>query len=353
MKNDRQGFATTSIHAGEVDYASSTPIHQGATVDGQYYRSGNPTCAAFEEKVRALEGGTRSVSAACGMAAISQTMLTLLSAGSRLVTHRTTYAWTTELFERDLPRLGVEVVSVDMREPDQLAKALQEKTDVVYFEPLANPSCEIIDSAATIDAGRAAGAVVVVDATWLSPCLFRPLELGADIVIHSATKYLCGHGDALAGVITTRDEELAEELVRVRNVLGGILGPTNAYYLLRGMKTLPIRMRRHCENAGSVAEFLAAHRKVRAVRYPGLPETRGHDLARRQWDGYGGMLSFDVDRESTHSRFLERVELCRPWVSLGDVGSLVTGVRETTRIRMSVGLEDIDDILRDLEQALA
>ena len=353
MKNDRQGFATASIHAGEVDYASSTPIHQGATVNGLYYRSGNPTCAAFEEKVCTLEGGTRSVSAACGMAAISQTLLALLSAGSRLVTHRTVYTWTTELFQRDLPRLGVEVAFIDMREPDQLAAALAEKTDVVYFEPLANPSCEIVDSAATIEAGRSAGATVVVDATWLSPCLFRPLELGADIVIHSATKYLCGHGDALAGVVTTRDEEFAEELLRMRNVLGGILSPTNAYYLLRGMKTLPIRMQRHCENAQSVAEFLATHRKVQAVRYPGLPDTRGHDLARRQWDGYGGMLSFDVDAESTHSRFLERVELCRPWVSLGDAGSLVTGVREATRIRMSVGLEDVDDILRDLEQALS
>ena len=353
MRNDQHGFATASIHAGEVDYASSTPIYHGATVNAVYYRSGNPTCAAFEEKVCTLEGGRRSVSAACGMAAISQTLLALLSAGSRLVAHRTVYSWTTELFQRDLPRLGIEVVFVDMREPDQVAAALEKKTDVLYFEPLANPSCEIVDTPAMIEAGHAAGATVVVDATWLSPCLFRPLEHGADIVVHSATKFLCGHGDALAGVVTTRDEEFAEELVRMRNVLGGILSPTNAYYLLRGMKTLPIRMQRHCENAQKVAEFLAAHRKVRAVRYPGLPDTRGHQIAHRQWAGYGGMLSFDVDHESTFSRFLERVELCRPWVSLGDAGSLVTGVRETTRIRMSVGLEDVEDILRDLEQALS
>ena len=353
MRNDRPGLSTASIHAGEVDYASSTPIHQGATVNAVYYRSGNPTCAAFEQKVSTLEGGGRSISTACGMAAISQTLLALLSAGSRLVAHRTVYTWATELLHRDLPRWGIDVLGVDMREPDQLAAALETRTDVVYFEPLANPSCEIVDTAAVIEAGRAAGAKVVVDATWLSPCLFRPFEYDADIVLHSATKYLCGHGDALAGVVTTRDEEFAEELVRMRNVLGGILSPTNAYYLLRGMKTLPIRMQRHCENAERVAEFLAAHRKVRAVRYPGLPDTRGHEIARRQWTGYGGMLSFDVGHESISSRFLERVELCRPWVSLGDAGSLVTGIRETTRIRMSVGLEDVEDILRDLEQALS
>ncbi len=353
MKNDEHGFATASIHAGEVDYASSTPIHHGATVNAVYYRSGNPTCAAFEEKACTLDGGARSVSAACGMAAICQTLLTLLSAGSRLVTHHTVYTWTRELFGRDLPRLGIEVVSIDMRDPERLAAALETRTDVVYFEPLANPSCDIIDAISVIESARAAGAKVVVDATWLSPCLFRPLEHGADIVLHSATKYLCGHGDALAGVVTTRDAEFADELLRMRNVLGGILSPTNAYYLLRGMKTLPIRMQRHCENAQKVAEYLARHPRVRTVRYPGLPSTRGHDIARRQWSGFGGMLNFEVDGESTLARFLERVELCRPWVSLGDAGSLVVEIRGTTWVRMSVGLEDVEDILRDLDQALA
>ena len=353
MKNDEHGFATASIHAGEADYASSTPIHHGATVNAVYYRSGNPTCAAFEEKACTLDGGTRSISAACGMAAICQTLLALLSAGSRMVTHHTVYTWTRELFDRDLPRLGIEVVTIDMREPERLAAALETRTDVVYFEPLANPSCEIIDAISVIESARAAGAKVVVDATWLSPRLFRPLEHGADIVLHSATKYLCGHGDALAGVVTTRDAEFADELVRMRNVLGGILSPTNAYYLLRGMKTLPIRMQRHCENAQKVAEYLATHPRVRRVRYPGLPSTRGHDIARRQWSGFGGMLNFEVDGESTLARFLERVELCRPWVSLGDAGSLVVDIRGTTWVRMSVGLEDVEDILRDLDQALA
>ena len=352
MKNDQRGFATASIHAGEADYASSTPIHQGATVNAVYYRTANPTCAAFEEKVCALDGGERSVSTACGMAAISQTLLALLSCGSRMLAHHTVYYWTTELLKHDLPRLGIEVATVDMRELDQVAAALETSTEVVYFEPLANPSCDVIDALAVIDVARAAGATVVVDDTWLSPYLFRPLAHGADVVVHSATKYLCGHGDALAGVITTRDARLAEELVRVRNAFGGILSPTNAYYLLRGMKTLPIRMQRHCENAQKTAEYLEAHPRVRAVRYPGLPSARGHDIARRQWAGYGGMLSFDVDSPSTHGRFLERVELCRPWVSLGDAGSLVTGERETVRIRMSVGLEDVEDILRDLDQAL-
>lgn len=352
MRNDTRGFQTDAIHAGEAEHASSTPISLGATSDAVYYRTGNPTLAAFEAKAAALDNGTHGVSAACGMAAVSQTLLTLLSAGSRLVCHHTVYHWSRELLHRELPRFGVEVVPVDMRESAELAAALETRTDVVYFEPLSNPTLDIVDAPAVIAAAHAAGARAVVDATWLSPYLFRPLEHGADAVIHSATKFLCGHGDALAGVVVTRDPALAEDLVRVRNTLGGILGPMNAYLLMRGMKTLPIRMRQHCANAQAIAEYLERHPKVTQVWYPGLAGTRGHGIARAQWSGFGGMLGFALESRAARDAFLDRVELCKPWVSLGDAASLVHDARSENRIRMSVGLEDCADIERDLEQAI-
>lgn len=353
MKNSQAGFETDAIHAGESETSSSTPIHLGATSNAVYYRTSNPTCAAFEEKVCTLDGGVRSVATACGMAAVSQVLLALLKAGGRLVCHHTVYTWTRELVQTDLPRFGVDVAIIDMRDPASLDAALARGADVVYFEPLSNPLFDIIDTPAVIRAAHAAGARAVVDDTWLSPYLFRPLEHGADVVLHSATKFLCGHGDALGGVITTRDLELAEELVRVRNTFGGILSPMNAYLLMRGMKTLPLRMEQHCRNAQAVAEFLDAHPKVTRVWYPGLPGTRGHEIAREQWRGFGGMLGFETVDEPTRQRLVERIELCKPWVSLGDAASLVVGVRTRERlVRMSVGLETLDDVLRDLEQAL-
>ena len=349
--NEKQGFITRSIHAGEAENTSATPIYQAATVDGAYLRGSNPTFTAFEEKMCALEGGGRSIATACGMASVTQAVMTLISAGSRIVSHQTTYAWTRRFMSEELPRLGFDVEIIDMRVPSQLDAALEKPADVVYFEPLANPTLDIIDTPTVIRKAHAAGAKVVIDNTFLSPHLFRPMDHGADVVLHSATKYLCGHGDALAGIITTRDPDLGEEIVRTRNTYGGILSPLNAFLLLRGIKTLSIRMDRHVENAKAVAAFLEIHPRIRRTWYPGLPSTPGHEVARSQWTGYGGMVSFEIS-EGTIDRFLDRVRLCRPWVSLGDVGSLVTGDREGQRVRMSVGLEDTDDIIRDLEQAL-
>lgn len=199
-------FTTNSIHAGEDETTSATPIYLGATSSARYLRSGNPTLDAFEEKVRALEDGAMAISTACGMAAVSQTLLTLLKPGKRLLVHQTVYYWSTELVHTFLPSLGVIVDTVDMRDPGALAAALANKPDVVYFEPLSNPTCEVLDAAAIIKAAKAAGATVVLDNTFLSPALFNPLPLGADVVLHSATKFLCGHGDALAGVVVTRDK---------------------------------------------------------------------------------------------------------------------------------------------------
>lgn len=348
---DEQGFITRSIHAGEAENASATPIYQAATVDGAYLRGSNPTFTAFEEKMCALEGGGRSIATACGMASVTQAVMTLIWAGSRIVSHQTAYSWTRRFMSEELPRLGFDTDIIDMRDQNQLDAALEKPTDVVYFEPLSNPTLDIINTPTVIRKAHEAGAKVVIDNTFLSPYLFRPIDHGADVVLHSATKYLCGHGDALAGVITTRDPDLGEEVVRTRNTYGGILSPLNAFLLLRGIKTLSIRMDRHVTNARTVADFLESHPRVKRTYYPGLPSTPGHEIARSQWAGYGGMVSFEV-AEGTVDRFLDRVRLCRPWVSLGDVSSLVTGDREGRRVRMSVGLEDTDDIIRDLAQAL-
>ena len=349
--NEDHGFITRSIHAGEAENTSATPIYQSTTVDGAYLRGGNPTFTAFEEKMRALEGGGRSIATACGMASVTQAVMTLIGAGSRVVCHHAVYAWTRHFMIEELPRLGFDTEIIDMRDPRQVDAALERPTDVVFFEPLANPTLDIIDAPAVIRKAHDAGAKVVIDNTFLSPYLFRPMDHGADVVLHSATKYLCGHGDALAGIITTRDPELGEAVLRSRNTYGGILSPMNAFLLLRGIKTLPMRMDRHGVNARAVADFLESHHRVKRTYYPGLPSTPGYEIARSQWSGYSGMVSFEI-AEGNIERFFDRVRLCRPWVSLGDVGSLVTGDPEGTRVRMSVGLEDTDDIIRDLEQAL-
>lgn len=349
--NDEHGFITRSIHAGEAENASATPIYQSTTVDGAYLRGSNPTFTAFEEKMCALEGGGRSIATACGMASVTQAVMTLIRAGSRIVCHQTGYVWTGHFMSEALPRLGFDTELIDMRDPKQLDAALAKPTDVVYFEPLSNPTLDIIDAPEVIRKAHQAGAKVVIDNTFLSPYLFRPMDHGADVVLHSATKYLCGHGDALAGIITTRDPDLGDQILRSRNTYGGILSPMNAFLLLRGIKTLSIRMDRHNLNARAVADFLESHPRVKRTYYPGLPSTPGHEIARSQWKGNGGMVSFEI-AEGSVTGFLDRVRLCKPWVSLGDVGSLVTGDPAGQRIRMSVGLEDTDDIIRDLEQAL-
>ena len=353
MNDETQsGFATEAIHAGEDETTSAMPIYQAATVGGSYMRGSNPTLEAFEKKICALDGGRRGIATACGMAAVTQTLLTLLKAGSRVVCHQMVYYWTHELMTVDLPNLGIAVEIVDFRDGDQLARALSKPTDVVYFEPLANPGLDVIDTRAVIDLARAAQATVVVDNTFLSPYLFRPFEFGAHVVLHSATKYLCGHGDALAGIIVTQDESLGDRIARTRTVYGGVMNPMIAFLLMRGVKTLPIRMDRHCANAQQVAEFLDSHPRVGRVYYPGLPASPGHEIAREQWRSFGGMVSFEITDENRYRSFFERVRICRPWVSLGDVGSLVTNQGGPGRVRMSVGLEDAGDIIQDLDQAL-
>ena len=357
---DDAGFETKAIHAGrDGDYAS-TPIYMASTSKFFYTRGGNPTIRELEESIAALEGGRRATATACGMAAITQTLLTLLGAGDRIVHHRSLYEWTEVFLNEEAPRFGIRCDGLDMRDPDALAAALAKPAKVVYFEPVSNPGLDVIDVRAVAEIAHKAGATVVVDNTFLTPVLLRPLALGVDVVIHAATKYLSGHGDALGGVITANDEQIIAGLRRARNIYGGVISPFNAFLVLRGISTLPIRMKRHCENAMKVAESLAGHRMVLETRYPGLAGDRGHGVATATFGGFGGIVGLAVrgGRKAAEA-FRDALKLCKPWVSLGDVKTLVQcreaqadkGVPEGY-VRVSVGIEDVRDIIGDLDQAL-
>ncbi len=353
---DSLRFITNTIHAGESETASATPIFLGATTDGRYLRNGNPTLDAFEEKVRVLEGGAAAISTASGMAAVTQTLFTVLRPGDRLVISETVYHYTTDLVERILPEFGVVVETVDMQDLSAVAAALQQPAKAVYFEPLTNPNCIVIDTVAITEMAHAAGALVIVDNTFLSPALLRPISLGVDVVVHSATKFLCGHGDALAGVIVTKTAELGEQIHETRNTFGGILSPLNGYLLLRGIKTLSMRMARHQTNAQAVAQLLADQAAIKSVQYPGLDSAQGHEIAAQQWDGFGAMLNVEFVDQAAFDRFFERIDLIKPWVSLGDPATLVVGgpyFGGTLNARMAVGLEDIDDLTAELMYAVS
>ena len=353
-------FTTRAIHAGESDVHSAVPIHQSATSNGVYTRNLNPTIAAFENKIAALTGGEAACATACGMAAVSQTLLAHLSAGDRIVVHRCVYVGVHELLTEDLVRFGIDVCFVDMRNLENLKAAVAQKpTKIVYFEPYANPSMDIIDAAAAIEIAHAAGALAVIDNTLFTPYLFNPLHLGADLEIHSATKYLCGHGDTLGGAVAGR-EELIEPIIHSRVKHGGVMAPLNAFLLLRGIKTLPMRMDRHCASAQQVAEFLAEHPKVAAVRYAGLPDYPGHNIIAARHRGFTGIMAFQTVDENVYEGFVPHLKLCKAWVSLGDAQTLLAphdppqkhrGI-DDNYVRISVGLEAPDDIIADLKQAL-
>lgn len=356
---DSYGFSTAAIHADATEQLSAVPIYMTVTAQGRYTRDGNPTTDAFEAQVARLEGGEASLSTACGVSAITQTLLTLLGSGDRVICHRSVYTWVEVFMREEAERLNIDAVMMDLRDQDALRAALRTKTSVVYFEPLANSSMDVIDVETTARIAHEAGATVVADNTFLSPYLMRPLALGADVVVHSATKYLSGHGDVMGGVVTS-SRALIERVWRTRNIYGGILSPFNAYLLLRGMQTLAVRVEQHCRNAARVADFLAGHPSVSEVRYPGLATHPGHAIAARQWRGFGGMIGFRLAGGAAQwDRFVARVQVARPWVSLGDTKTLTVlrkvnepaGVPEGY-VRLSVGLEDVDDIIADLDQAL-
>lgn len=361
INNEDMHFDTATIHAGRDPEYSSTPIHMAATSRHYYTRGGNPSIRALEQAVATLEGGSHATATACGMAAVTQTLLALLKAGDHILCHRSVYDWSDWWIRDEIARFGVESTQVDLRDPQAFAEALRPNTRIAYFEPLSNPGLDLIDLRRVIADAHAAGALVVVDNTFLTPALLRPLEYGADIVLHSATKFLNGHGDALGGIAVMNDIDLYRKVHRSLNLHGGVISPFNAFLILRGMATLSMRMPRHCANALKVAAFLAGHPAVGNVRYPGLPSAPGYELAREILpDGCGGMVGFTVrGGQAALDLFKEALKLVRPWVSLGDTGSLVYGRHPEPRkgipegfARLSVGLEDVNDIIADLDQAL-
>ncbi len=355
-----RGFASDAIHAGEEDGMSVTSIHMAKNYKGSYQRPpSNPTVGAFEAKIRSLEGGEAAVSAPCGMSIITQALLTLLSPGDHLVAHRCLYDNIMGFLQGFLRRWGVEVAFVDMNDLDALRAALAAKnTKLVLFEPYVNPTMEVLDAPKIIALAREAEALTLVDNTWLTPWLFQPLRHGADLVMHSATKYIGGHGSAMGGVVAGK-KDLIQKIKGTVGVMGGILRPMDAFLLTQGLKTLPLRMQRHGESALKVAKFLETHPKVERVRYGGLPGDPGHKVGSTYLSACGGMLGVEWKEAATHSRFPGRLKMCKPWVSLGDVVTLVsTRAEEPNRAiparftRVSIGLEDAGDIIADFRQAL-
>ncbi len=375
-------FETAAIHAGqEADPRTGAvvpPIYQVSTFkqDGvgglragyEYARSGNPTRDALEECLAALENGTRAFATASGLAAEDLLLRTVLRPGDHLVVPIDAYGGSYRLFARVLEPWGVKHTAVDQSDLDAVHAAIVAgKTKIIWTESPTNPLLSISDIAELAKLAHAADALLVVDNTFASPYLQRPLELGADAVVHSTTKYLGGHSDVIGGAIVVRDDELAMKIAYNHNAMGPIAGPFDSWLVLRGAKTLAVRMDRHCQNARTIVDFLVAHDRVSEVRYPGLVTHPGHEIAKRQMRDFGGMVSFRV-RGGIESalQVCKRVELFTLAESLGGVESLIEHPGKMTHasvagsalevpddlIRLSVGLEHIDDLIADLANAL-
>lgn len=345
-------FESISIHAGEDSGCSAYPVYQGSNNNGIYSRGSNPVIDSVEVKIMKLDGAEKAIATACGMAAISTTLLSLLKPGMRIIYHRVTYSGTGDLMGK-LRRLNIVCDAIDMTDPQNLRNSIAKgKTDVVFFEVHTNPLVEVIDVKTCIEIAHNAGSLAVVDNTWLSPYLIQPIALGADIVLHSATKYMMGHGNGLAGIVCG-NKNIMKEVESIRGIFGTILSPMNASLLHQGIKTLPIRMECHCNNAMKIAEFLAGHPKVARVHYPGLTSDPGHNVAKKQVRGFGGMVGIETKGEL---KLWGKCKFIRPWWSLGDVETLMAPYIYKDNvlnpyIRMSIGLENPDDIIEDLKQA--
>ncbi|MFT3897085.1 MAG: cystathionine gamma-synthase [Thermomonas sp.] len=381
----RPGLGTLAIHAGQSPdpttgavmppiyatstYAQSSPgVHQGF----EYSRTHNPTRFAYERCVAGLEGGTRGFAFASGLAATS-TLLELLDSGDHVVAMDDLYGGSYRLFERVRRRsAGLSFSFVDMTDPAKFEAAITPRTKLVWIETPTNPLLKIVDIAAIAAIAKKHGLLVAVDNTFASPALQRPLEHGADLVMHSATKYLNGHSDMVGGMLVVGDNPgLAEQLAFLQNSVGAVQGPFDSFLALRGLKTLHLRMKAHCENAQALAEWLQSHPRIEAVIYPGLASHPHHALAKRQMDGFGGMVSVRVQGGLDGAkRFCERLELFTLAESLGGVESLVNHPAIMTHasippprraelgiddglVRLSVGVETLEDLRADLDRALA
>ena len=392
METKKYGLGTTAIHAGTLKnlygtlampiYQTSTFIFDSAEQGGRrfaleeagyiYTRLGNPTTTVLEDKIAALEEGEAAVATSSGMGAISSTLWTVLKAGDHVVTDKTLYGCTFALMCHGLTRFGIEVTFVDTSNLDEVKNAMKENTRVVYLETPANPNLKIVDLEALSKLAHTnPNTLVIVDNTFATPYMQKPLKLGADIVVHSVTKYINGHGDVIAGLVIT-NKELADQIrfVGLKDMTGAVLGPQDAYYIIRGMKTFEIRMERHCKNAKKVVEFLNKHPKIERVYYPGLETHPGHEIAKKQMKDFGAMISFELKGGFEAGKtLLNNLKLCSLAVSLGDTETLIQHPASMTHspytkeereaagitdglVRLSVGLENVEDIIVDLEQGL-
>lgn len=357
-------------------FAFESAEHGAAIFAGEndgflYTRLGNPTQEALECRMAALEGGEAALALASGMAACTTAVLTLCGSGDHIVSGDTLYGGTHQLFTHTLPRLGIAVSEVDATDPANFERAITPATKLLFVETPANPTLVLTDLPAVAAIARKHGIPLLVDNTFCTPVLQRPLEMGADIVLHSATKYIGGHGDAIAGILVGSSEFITRARFETLRDIGGCISPFNAWLLIRGLKTLAVRVRQHGENAMTVAKWLEKHPKVTRVIYPGLPSHPQHELAKRQQAGFGGLISFLIAGGRDAGRtVMNSVELCTLAVSLGDVDTLIEHPATMTHstyseedllrvgidpamVRLSVGLEDPEDIIADLEQAFA
>ncbi len=374
-------FGTRAVHAGHIADplagAVMTPIYQTSTYiqDGlgrhkgyEYARTQNPTREVLERNVAALEGGRHGFAFASGLAALDAA-LKLLSAGDHVVSGENVYGGTHRQMTHVWTRYGLTFSFVDATDPAKIAAAVTPKTRMVYAETPTNPMMQLCDLAAAGETARAAHALFVVDNTFATPCFQRPLELGADIVLHSTTKYLNGHSDMVGGMLVVNRDDLAERIGFLQNAAGAVPGPFDCWLALRGTKTLALRMRQHDANGRRIAEWLTKHPKVQRVYYPGLPSHPQHELACRQMKGFGGMISIELGSVERAKRVAERTRIFVLAESLGGVESLIGHPASMTHasvpaemrramgltdslVRLSVGIEDVEDLIGDLEQAL-
>ncbi|MGL6166672.1 MAG: methionine gamma-lyase [Fusobacteriaceae bacterium] len=390
--NTKKGFGTNSIHGGSQKNpfgTLATPIYQTSTFifdsaeqggrrfaleeDGYIYsRLSNPTLTVAEEKLAILEEGEAALATASGMGAIASTMWTVLKAGDHVISDKTLYGCTFALMSHGLTRFGIEVQFIDTSDLEAVKKAMKPNTRVIYLETPANPNLKIVDVKKVSQIAHTnKNTLVVVDNTFATPYCQKPLTLGADIVVHSATKYLNGHGDVIAGfVVGSKELITAIRLIGVKDMTGAVLSPTDAFYIIRGMKTLEIRMERHCSNAKLVAQFLNNHPKVTTVFYPGLKTHPGHEIAAEQMKDFGGIFAFELKGGFDAGKtLLNNLKLCSLAVSLGDTETLIQHPASMTHspytkeermsagitdglVRISVGLENVEDIIEDLRKGL-
>jgi cystathionine gamma-synthase len=378
----RPGFDTLAIHAGQepdpLTGAVAVPIYQTSTYkqDGvgglrggyEYSRSANPTRTALEEALAALEAGTRGLAFASGLAAEDTLLRTVCRPGDHVILPGDAYGGTFRLIARVLTNWGLEYTPVPLGDLDAVRAALRDTTRVIWCETPTNPLLGIADIAALAEIAHAAQAKLVVDNTFASPYLQQPLTLGADVVVHSMTKYLGGHSDVVGGALIATDGELGQQLAFHQNSMGAVAGPFDSWLVLRGIKTLGVRMDRHCANAEAVVDFLSTHPAVSSVLYPGLPSHPGHEVAARQMKAFGGMVSFRLrGGEETAVKVCALTELFTLGESLGGVESLIEHPGRMTHasaagsplevpgdlVRLSVGIENIEDLIADLAQALS